>query len=383
MENTSFLSNFLKQNHNTITQPLYLYDIQRIEDNCNKMKNCINYADTSFHYATMANSNVDFLKIIKKQSFNVFVNSLNHLKLSKKCGFKPQQIIFTASSLDEQTIDYLHDNKILLHLDSINQLDYWAKKYPGTPVGIRCNPVSNGKEAKKTRGGYFLGKQSRLGLTFEEIINLKHKELICSLHIYVGTDILDVDYFFKHYKKLADLAVYFPNLRYLDFGGGFGVDEYQEKCFDFDKYGEGVDNLMKEISLIYGQPLKLILEPGRIIGSNAGYYITKIIDTKDRFDKQVVVLNSSIVQFPRPLFYGEKTKHPVYVFDKDGNIKTTGNHTCMLVGCSTYSRDIFIDNLNIGKLTAGDFVVFGNSGAYCSSSYTQFLGFNKPKEIFI
>ena len=182
---------------------------------------------------------------------------------------------------------------------------------------------------------------------------------------------------------MSFLAVKFPNLEYLDFGGGFGVDEDNGSGFNFSKFGREVTKLMESISGRMHKKIKLILEPGRIIGGNAGFYITRVIDTKERNKKQVVILNSSIVQFPRPLFYGEKTRHPVFVFDQNGCYKNTDSRASMIVGCSTYSRDIFINKINLCQVEPGDFLIFGNAGSYCASSYTQFLGFEKPKELII
>lgn len=52
-------------------------------------------------------------------------------------------------------------------------------------------------------------------------------------------------------------------------------------------------------------------------------------------------------------------------------------------GCSTYSKDYLSHEASLPESEIGDYLVFENAGAYCASMYTTFLGFEKPKEIFI
>ncbi len=64
------------------------------------------------------------------------------------------------------------------------------------------------------------------------------------LHLYAGTDILDIEYFLNCYKQLLIFADYFPNIEYIDFGGGFGISLNENIMFDFDKYGNRLNKLL-------------------------------------------------------------------------------------------------------------------------------------------
>jgi diaminopimelate decarboxylase len=280
-------------------------------------------------------------------------------------------------------IHKVHDENIYVNLDSLSQLDYWFENFPGKHVGIRCNIENKTFTPRSSRAGIFIGENSRLGLSLEEIKSIKNKELINGLHIYIGTDITDIDYFLSYYRILIELAKDFPNIEYLDFGGGFGIDDTGKQSFDFETYGKGITKLMTDFSKTRENLVKLILEPGRILGGQSGYFICRTTDVKFRNDIQFIGVNASSTQFPRPLLYPDESFHPVWLLNKTGLIKNNNKIKTKINGCSTYSRDYLSHDCQLPKAETGDFIILGNAGAYCASMYTTFLGFEKPKEIFI
>jgi diaminopimelate decarboxylase len=360
-------------------QPFYVYDEELIRQHC-RVFNQITYLNKSIHFASMANTNTHFLNIVKDEGTGVFVNSIGHLKLMQEIGFK--SIIFTASGLDENVLRIVKESGAQLNLDSPGQIALWHKLFPKIPVGIRCNIVDD-IVPKKTHAGFFIGKKSRLGFTRNELLEIKDKSLIHGLHLYVGTDIMDIEYFIACYRKLCENISLFPNLEYLNFGGGFGVEENGDSSFDMISYGNRVTQLMEEVSDKAGRPIKLILEPGRIIGGNAGYFVCHVTDIKIRNGQRFVGVNASSTQFPRPLFYPDTAMHPLQILHNNELSNSGELIPTMIYGCSTYSRDFLRKNINLGDIEIGDSIIFGNAGSYSASSYTQFLGFTRPEEYFV
>lgn len=373
--------NFIHQQIIKDFEPFYIYDSAVIRTQCQNFQD-ISYADKSIHFATMANIHPQFLNIVRKANVNVFVNSLLHLNAVKEAGFNGEQIIFTASALPEKTMKEARRCGVQVNLDSPGQLSQWLSLFPGERAGIRCN-IGDNVKPYSTRAGFFLGKESRLGFTTAEMEAIPDKSAIKGLHLYVGTDIFDIAYFMKCYSELVKLSEMFPNLEYLNFGGGFGVSEDGEMQFDVAAYGVGVSKLMEDVSRSRGKSLKLILEPGRIIGGEAGYFVCQVNDVKRRDNTNLIGVNASIVQFSRPLLYPDQARHPVAII-KNGSVaeKEQGINS-IIYGCSTYSRDIFTRNVLLPEVVPCDIVVLGNAGSYSASSYTSFLGFPKPEEYFV
>ena len=355
----------------------YIYDVQSIRNTIDLFLS-IPYGNLSINIATMANANPQFLKIVKEQKANVFVNSLNHLKQCEEAGFKEKEIVFTSSASSAETMEILHQKNVIVNLDSLGQINKWKKVTRNAPFGIRCN-IGDSINPRNTRGGFFIGKESRLGLSLEEISQLEGNDKVIGLHLYAGTDIMDLIYFLDCYKEIIKLAKLFPNIQYLDFGGGFGIGN-TIKNFDIKNYGQQVTKIMSEYSSALSREIKLILEPGRIIGGEFGYFVCQINDIKIRGNKQLLGVNASSTQFPRPLFYPEDSLHPVMVLGKDNekNLKTTS-----IYGSSTYSRDFLARDIGLTQnVEEGDFLVFGNCGSYSASGHTSFLGFSPIEEIY-
>jgi diaminopimelate decarboxylase len=361
--------------------PYYIYDSTLIRDHCRIFQN-IAYKNKSIHFASMANIHPQFLKIVKEEGINVFVGSVMHLKIAQDVGYHKEEIIFTSSALTEKTIRLVHRCGVQLNLDSPNQLALWTRLFPHESVGIRCN-IGDKVVPYATHAGYFIGSESRLGFTREEIAHIADKSIINGLHLYVGTDIFDIDYFMNCYQELISISAGFPRLEYLNFGGGFGVSDGEEEHFDITGYSTRVTRLMSEASRLRGSGLRLILEPGRIIGAEAGFFVCNVTDVKNGSNNRLVGVNASTVQFPRPLMYPDIANHPVMIIRNGVQLRSDLLNPASIYGCSTYSRDLFSKKVLLPELKIGDIVVFGNAGSYSASSQSRFLGFPKPEEYFI
>lgn len=365
--------------HNSNT-PVYIYNSSKIRMCCRRFAN-IPYEPKSIHFATMANIHPEFLRIIREEGLGVFVNSPEHLKAVQKAGFSGKDIVFTASALCPESMKVANNFGVLVFLDSFSQLQQWQSMFPDNPVGIRCN-LGKMVKPKKTRASYFIGEESRLGFTPLEIKQISGSEKIIGLHLYVGTDLLDYDYFFECYRALLNSAKLFPELKYINLGGGFGIDINGKFPFDIEMYGKRLTRLLTEESDKLGRNIHLLLEPGRIIGAESGYFACVVTDVKIRKDTQLVGVNASTAQFPRPLLYPEEAFHPIAVL-RNGIFANGTPVMSNVYGCSTYSRDYFAKKKSISRTQIGDCVIFGNAGSYCASAYSTFLGFSPAKEVFL
>ena len=146
---------FISKNNLEEFEPYYLYDSSEIKQNCRAFQN-IPYKNKSIHFATMANINSYFLKIIKEENTNVFVNSIGHLRQVMDVGFKGHEIIFTSSAMTKKTMKTIKSNGIITYLDSPMQLKRWNKLNPDAHVGIRCN-LGDSVKPYSNHAGSFIG----------------------------------------------------------------------------------------------------------------------------------------------------------------------------------------------------------------------------------
>lgn len=360
-------------------QPFYIYDSRAIRSTCRAFKE-IPYPRARTHFATMANVNPEFLSLIESEGLGVFVNSTGHLDAVLSAGFSGERIVYTASALDDSVMSAAAKAGAIVNLDSPDQVLRWKRLRPGKPYGLRCN-LGTMVQARRTRAGYFTGPESRLGLDPGELSPFRADPDCAGLHLYVGTDIMDVGYFADCYRALFEIARGFAALRYLDLGGGFGIDdENPSAAFDIPSFGKMVSGMFDSFSGEMGRPIDLILEPGRIMGGAAGLFVCRVTDVKRRENENLIGVNASSAQFPRPLFYPDSAIHPVEALGAGAGRPARRSS---VYGCSTYSRDYLARNVLLPEPVPGEVLAFHNSGSYCASSYTEFLGFPKPREIFI
>jgi diaminopimelate decarboxylase len=371
---------FFVSRSKTSTAPFYVYDTARIEDHCRQFMD-IPYEPKSIHFATMANIHPEFLRVVRREGLSAFVNSLEHLRMVLAAGFTGDQIVFTASAMDDEAMAVAHGLGVQVYLDSPHQLEQWHRSFPQSPVGIRCN-IGDRVVPRDTRAGVFLGIRSRLGFTHEEIDAVAGDPLVTALHLYPGTDIMDVDYFLECYGVLWDLAEKFPHLECLNLGGGFSVSDRGTATFDMKSYGEKVTALMLERSRSLGREVRLVLEPGRLIGCDAGFFACRVTDVKMRGGHQFIGVGASSTQFPRPLFYPDSAYHPAVTL-REGRIVAGDTITSSVYGCSTYSRDFLARDTALPAAKIDDWIVLGNAGSYCASAHTRFLGFPPAEEVFL
>lgn len=129
-----------------------------------------------------------------------------------------------------------------------------------------------------------------------------------------------------------------------------------------------------------GRKLEMEVEPGTYIVANAGYLVTKVIDTKVNFESGLnfLICNGGMECNTRPLLYG--SKHPYCVVSEDGKLlfsEFEGNPNAqerVVVGrCCESGDSQSLDETGhiVPRLMAdapvGSFVVVLGGGAYCST----------------
>ncbi len=363
--------------------PLYVYNASEITQNVRKFTE-IPYDNLEIYFATMCNSNPHILRLLNRMGVKAFVNSPKHLLIAYECGFLPWEVIFTSSNLSASDFDYVIKGKCILNVDSLGQLEKYGRLNPSSKVGLRINPANLVLPDKTKR--VFVGPQSRLGILETEInealrIAAEYGLTLNGVHIYLGTNLMDMDFFRRGVDEILRIARRFQGLEYVDLGGGFGVkSRFQDTEFNMIKYGAMISEKMHGFSEVMGRDIKLILEPGRAMVADTGYFLTTVLDVKKRPDKFYIGTDASVDIFPRPLFY-EDAFHEITVYGKNGQKPL--DKLADVCGNTTYSRDFIGKDRSLPPVSEGDVLIVHNAGGYCYSAITDFLGRLRPAEILI
>ncbi|MEE1930511.1 alanine racemase [Streptomyces sp. TRM 70351] len=152
------------------------------------------------------------------------------------------------------------------------------------------------------------------------------------------------------------------DLRHIDTGGGIGVafDE-GEKPFDVARFAE----------LIADTPppsgAKVILEPGRYLVADCGWYAAEVTDVKNSYGHWFAMLRGGINHFQLPTSWDivhNITVLPVEEWPAGCPRPAAEDTTVTVVGELCTPEDTLLRDVRVGRLRAGDVVVFPNAGSY-------------------
>lgn len=368
---TSRLSQLLLK-HQT---PFYIYNKNILYDTIEEIQGSFAVDNFQLLFATMANDNPEFLKAIHSRNVGACINSIRHLELVLNAGFSPGVIQYTSTGIRKEDIKVLYEKKITVNFDSLLQLKYWYQLQPGLKAGLRINTAS------LSDTNQFV---DRLGVEkecLEEALQIasENKGCLNGLHIYVGTN------YKSHMAMIPALTAFFklaekvPDLEYVNIGGGIGVDYLNEETdFDLKEYGRCVIDLLKKLRAWHQKDIKLVFEPGRKLAAGCGALITKVTDVKKLNNTNYIVVDASIAIFPRPFHHPESPHKALNPFNTTNDLVPA-----TVVGKTTFSKDILINYFFPKNTTVDDILLFEQTGAYCDSMRSKFLGQGEPENIFL
>lgn len=343
--------------------PLYVYSRDTLVQNIAAFRRFLRWPKFHLLFATMANPSEEMLSIIFQENVGACVNSQKHLTLCLDLGCPNHMIQFTSTGMTQGDMCFLIKNNIACNADSQKQAESWFK-LSGRRIGLRVNAASlNPTELNP----------DRLGICSKELPEVVHTlessgGMVDGLHVYLGTNFLNCEVMLRTLESFLGLAHGIPNLRYVNIGGGVGVDYgHRGAEFPLERFGQGIDQMLEDL----GRDITLYFEPGRSLVAKAGSFIVTVTDVKCLSGKRYVCVDGSVAQFPRPLHHPE-TPHKVRVLSKRYESPL---HPASVVGRTTFSRDVLAPDAQLPTdVEVGDFLVFEDAGAYCSSMASRFLG---------
>jgi len=189
---------------------------------------------------------------------------------------------------------------------------------------------------------------------------------ITGFHLHAVSNNLDAA---AHARFVADAVAFSVaaaarhglRLRLVNVGGGLGVDYLSDATIDLAALRDGLAGLRVP------DGVDLIVEPGRILAADAGWYAAEVIDLKHTHGRWFAVLRGGTHHFRLPAAWGYS--HPFTVLEVDGwpyewPRPQVENVAVDAVGELCTPRDVLARDRQVRRLRIGDVLVFGRAGAY-------------------
>ena len=346
--------------------PLYVYDGDMVVEHYRALFDYIPYPGLCIHYAMKANYNPALLKLLRDAGARLDSVSPGEVKLALRLGFASKRIIYTANNMTDAELDRVAATGVLINIDSLSRLEKFARAYPGREVCLRFNPDVVDGDNKMTMTG---GALTKFGILLDDVEKVKaivrrgglH---VVGLHSHTGSGLQHDESVYASMRNLMAIATpaNFPELRFMDFGGGFKVAyRPDDHAPDYRALGAGIVELFTAFCRTYGRELELHFEPGKYMVAEAGKLLVGINTIKENRGRRIAGCDSGFPQLIRPVLYGayhaiENLSNPdgrELVYDICGNICETG--------------DRFAEERPLPEIREGDILAIGNAGAYCYS----------------
>lgn len=346
--------------------PLFVYDGDMVVERYRDLFKFITYAGLRVHYAMKANYNPGLLKLLLEAGAGLDTVSPGEVHFALDLGFPRDRIIYTANNMTDAEFEEVLATGVVMNIGSLSRLRKIARDHKGIKLCLRFNPdVCDGDNVRTMTGGDL----TKFGILLDSVEEVKQlvKEgnlHVVGLHEHTGSGLQHTESVFRSMQNLMAIATRenFPELEFLDFGGGFKVPyKPDEHRVDYVKMGAEITRLFTEYARTYGKELKMYFEPGKYMVAEAGYLLTEVNTLKHNRTRVIAGCDSGFPQLIRPVLYGayhhiENLSNPTgkpEIYDVCGNICETG--------------DRFAEQRELPEIREYDILSIQNAGAYCYS----------------
>ncbi len=358
--------------------PTYIYDESEIRAQFHSLVRSINYHPKKILFAMKANFNPYILQILKDLGAGIDAVSVGELILARKYNFFTA---FTGNNVTEVEMEIAQRDTNIVNIDSLSALEKFGRNYPSRNIGIRINPdVGAGHHSHCITGG----PKSKFGIWYSELdkakrIADKYGLKIVAIHQHIGSQILEVNKFELAMNVLLKEARRFPDLKIVNFGGGFGVPyRPEENPLPIAILGRRMSECFHDFCDKYGRRLILMIEPGRYLVAEAGWLLTRVNTIKRNPDGRTFVgVDTGFNHLLRPAMYGSY-HHITNVSNPDGRKEVVD-----VVGNICESGDKFAEEREVTEPREGDILAIATAGAYGYSMASNYNLRGLPAEVLI
>jgi diaminopimelate decarboxylase len=378
--------------------PLYVQDLDRVRENCERLRDAFPGADV--RYAVKAHTGRAVLETVREAGLDAECASAGEVDRALAAGFGGDRLHYTAVNPPARDLDYAvgvaeSEPDLTITVGAVDTLDRLAERGYDGRVCVRVNPgVGAGHHEKVRTGG-----AAKFGIPYDRAVaatrDAAERFDVVGIHAHAGSGI-DPDQLDSHRELVARLGELARELtdpdeetspldiEYVDVGGGFGVP-YEEDAPPLDL--PAVAEATREAVTPLPAGVDLAIEPGRYVVADAGVLLTRVNTVKPTSDERVIGVDAGMTDLLRPAMYD--AYHPIRNLgggrESDGSdapaVDDRSATPVTVAGPICETGDTLCRNRALADPARGDLLAVGIAGAYGYEMATQYNSRPRPPEV--
>ncbi len=360
----------------------YLYDQKNIISRTERLKR--DFPSAEFLYSVKANPFPPVLRTVQKQGFGFDAASLSEVQKGAELGLPKEKIFYSAPGKSEQDIRKALGRCILV-ADSVNELKLISRiaseRGIAEEIGVRISPKFTFETDQGLPSKFGIDEEQLFSLDFSQFPYLK----FTGIHVHVRSQELRSEVLQSYYSKVFGLAARCAEklgmkLDFINLGGGLGtVYAGNSTELDTGRLGRMLTAQTEQLKKEIGQTPRILIETGRFAASDAGTFVTRVMDVKESRGVKFVIVRNTLNGFIRPSLsalvsgYAKNdpdpkaceplfTKKNAFSFELLTDEKET--ETVTVCGNLCTAADVMAAGIRLPRAEVGDVLAVSDAGSY-------------------
>jgi len=310
-------------------------------------------------YAMKANPHPEVLRTLIGEGIGIECVSrgeVEHL-LDASPNLERTRILFTPNFAERAEYAWALEQGIHVTVDNLYVLRQWPETFRQRSLLVRVDTGVGRGHHQHVRTA---GAHAKFGVPLEELPELASLAQslgvrVVGLHAHPGSGVFDVQNWAETAQLLLAEAQRFPDVLYLNVGGGLGVpDTAEQPALDL----AALDRVLAGVHA--ARPgCEVWMEPGRYLVAAAGVLLARVTQLKDKGELHYVGVATGMNSLIRPALYG--AWHDIVNLTR---IDEPASVLCNVVGPICESADFLGHERNLPPSREGDVLLIANGGAY-------------------
>lgn len=366
--------------------PCFIFDEDELRTNFADFSRSLSNAwgrNSSVAYSVKTNPFPWILSCARESGCMAEVVSDEEYALALDEGFDPPEIIFNGPIKGREWFFYAIEHGSVVNIDSHREVRWLlgaAKSKPekklsiGVRVNIDLEHFCPGETVTGENKGRF-GFSYESGEAANVIDSLRTAGVeVAGLHMHVTTRSRSQKVYSvlaSHAAKIIEESNLGESLRFVDIGGGF-YGGGPKNIGAYDAYAETISTELKTVC----DPARvsIYVEPGGAVICTPGYYLGRVVDTKDVLGKRFVVSELSRINIDHEM---KKTSYVHELHTAKDNVYASQ----VLCGYTCMESDRMCVLEDEPELSEGDLILVRYAGAY-SMSFTPSMFIEYPPAVY-